>query len=70
VGVPKGTPDEIIDRLNREINAGVANPRMKTRFAEFGATMIAGPPAEFGKLLAEETEKWGKVIRFAGIKPE
>ena len=70
VGVPKGTPAEIIDKLNREINAGLADPKMKARFADFGAMVLAGSPADFGRLIAEETEKWGKVVRFAGIKPE
>jgi tripartite-type tricarboxylate transporter receptor subunit TctC len=70
VGAPKNTPAEIIGRLNREINAGLADPTLKARFADLGVTVIPGSPAEFGKLLAEETEKWGKVIRAANIKPE
>jgi len=70
IGVPRNTPAEIIDRLNAEINAAIADPGMKARFAAIGGEPLAGPPAAFGKLIAEETEKWGKVIRAAGIKPE
>jgi tripartite-type tricarboxylate transporter receptor subunit TctC len=70
VSGPKGTPAEIIDRLNKEINAGLADPKIKARFADLGATVIPGSPADFGKLIAEETEKWAKVVRFAGIKAE
>ncbi len=70
VGVPKGTPDEIIDRLNKEINAILADPKAKARLAELGATVLAGSPADFGKLVAEETEKWGKVVKFSGAKPD
>jgi tripartite-type tricarboxylate transporter receptor subunit TctC len=70
VSGPKGTPAEIIDRLSKEINAGLADPKIKARFADLGATVIPGSPADFGKLIADETEKWGKVIKFAGIKPE
>src|SRR5262249_49981207 len=66
VGVPKNTPAEIIDKLNKEINAGLADPNMKTRLADVGGTVLAGSPADFGKLIAEETEKWGKVVRFTG----
>ena len=70
VGAPRNTPAEIIDKLNREINVGLADPRMKARFAGLGGTVIAGSPADFGKLIVEETEKWGKVIRAANIKVE
>ena len=70
VGVPKATPVEIIDKLNREINAALADPKIKARLAVLGGTPLAGSPADFAKLIAEETEKWGKVIKFAGIKPE
>jgi tripartite-type tricarboxylate transporter receptor subunit TctC len=70
VGAPKNTPPEIIDKLNREVNAGLADPKMKARFADLGATVLAGSPKDFGKLIAEETEKWGKVIRAANIKPD
>jgi tripartite-type tricarboxylate transporter receptor subunit TctC len=67
---PKGTPAEIIARLNTEINAGLADPRMKARLADLGSIMLAGSPAEFGKLIVDETEKWGKVVRAAHMKPE
>jgi tripartite-type tricarboxylate transporter receptor subunit TctC len=70
VGVPKNTPAVIVDRLNKEINAALADPKMKARLADLGGMELAGSPAEFGKLIADETEKWGKVIKFAGIKPE
>jgi tripartite-type tricarboxylate transporter receptor subunit TctC len=70
IGAPKNTPAEIIDRLNREINAGLADPTLKARLAELGGITIGGSPADLGKLIAEETEKWGKVIRAANIKPE
>ena len=70
VGAPKNTPAEIIDKLNKEINAGLADPKMKARLADLGGTVLAGSPADFGKLIADETEKWGKVVKFAGIKPE
>jgi tripartite-type tricarboxylate transporter receptor subunit TctC len=66
---PKGTPPEIVDTLNREINAGLADPKMKARIAELGGMVIAGSAADFGKLVADETEKWGNVIRAANIKP-
>jgi tripartite-type tricarboxylate transporter receptor subunit TctC len=65
---PKNTPPEVVDKLNKEINAGLVDPRIKGRLAEFGGTALAGSPANFGKLIADETEKWSKVIRFAGIK--
>jgi len=70
VGAPKGTSDEIIDRLNKEINAILADPKAKARLADLGATVLAGSPADFGKLVAEETEKWGKVVKFSGAKPD
>ena len=60
----------IIDRLNKEINAGLADPRIKGRFADLGATVFPGSPADFGKLIADETEKWAKVVKFAGIKAD
>ncbi len=69
VGAPRSTRPEIIDKLNREINAGLADPTLKARLSDLGGMLIAGLPADFGKLIAEETEKWGKVVRFAGIKP-
>jgi tripartite-type tricarboxylate transporter receptor subunit TctC len=67
---PRNTPPEIVDRLNREINAALADPRIAARFADLGGTPLALTPAGYGKLLAEETEKWGKVIRSANIKAE
>jgi tripartite-type tricarboxylate transporter receptor subunit TctC len=70
VGAPRNTPAEIIERLNKEITAGVADPKIKARFADLGGTPLALAPAEFGKLLADETQKWAKVIRAANIKPE
>jgi tripartite-type tricarboxylate transporter receptor subunit TctC len=70
IGAPRNTPVEIIDKLNREINAGLADPTMRVRIAELGNTPLALSPAEYGRLLAEETEKWGKVVKFTGIKPE
>jgi len=70
VCVPKNTSIEIIEKLNKAINAGLADPKMKTRFADLGATTLAGSSADFGKLIAEETEKWGKLIRAANIKPD
>jgi tripartite-type tricarboxylate transporter receptor subunit TctC len=70
VGVPKNTPAEIVATLNREINAGLADPKIKARFADLGGTVLPGSPGDFGKLIAEETEKWAKVIRAAHIKPE
>jgi tripartite-type tricarboxylate transporter receptor subunit TctC len=68
IGAPKATPAEIIDKLNTEIKATLADPKMKAQLAELGGTVLAGSPADFGKLIAEETEKWGKVVRYAGIK--
>ena len=70
IGAPKSTPVEIVDRLNKEINAGLADPKIKARLADLGGTPLTGSPADFGKLVVGETEKWGKVIKFAGIKPE
>jgi tripartite-type tricarboxylate transporter receptor subunit TctC len=70
VGAPRSTPTEIIDRLNREINAGLADSKIKARLADLGGTVLAGSPADFAKLIAEEIEKWGRVIRAANIKPE
>jgi tripartite-type tricarboxylate transporter receptor subunit TctC len=70
VGAPKGTPAEIVDKLNREINAALADPKMKARLADLGGTVLPGSPADFSKLIADETEKWAKVIRANNIKPE
>ncbi len=70
IGVPRGTPTEIVGKLNTEINALLAEPRVKAKLAELGATPLPGSPADFGRLVEEETEKWGKVVRFSGAKPE
>jgi tripartite-type tricarboxylate transporter receptor subunit TctC len=70
IGAPKGTPPDIIDKLNKELNAGLKDEKVKTRIVELGGTPIGGTPAEFGKLVADATEKWGKVIKFAGVKAE
>ena len=70
MGVPRGTPVEIVDRLNKEINAGLTDSKVKTRIVELGGTVAGGTPAEFGKILSEATEKWAKVIKVAGIKAE
>src|SRR5262249_43665547 len=67
--VPKATPMEIVDKLNKEINAALADPDMRRRLADLGCAVFAGSPADFGKFIADEVEKWGKVARFAGIKP-
>src|SRR5215475_1146494 len=70
VGVPKGTPEAIIDKLNKETNAILADPKARARFDELGASLIAGSPAEFGQLVADETEKWAKVVKFSGARPD
>jgi tripartite-type tricarboxylate transporter receptor subunit TctC len=70
VGAPRNTPAEIINRLNKEVNGGLTDPKLKARFSDLGATALAGSPADFGKLIAADSEKWAKVIKFAGIKPE
>ena len=70
IGAPKGTPAEIVDTLNKAVNAGLADPKLKARFADLGAAVLAGTPADFGKLIADETEKWGKVVKFSGAKAE
>jgi tripartite-type tricarboxylate transporter receptor subunit TctC len=70
IGAPKDTPAEIIDRLNVEINAALGDPTLKTRVADLGGTVIGGSPTDFSELIASDTEKWGRVVRFAGIKPE
>jgi tripartite-type tricarboxylate transporter receptor subunit TctC len=67
---PKNMPSVIIERLNKEINAGLADPKIKARLGVFGGEVLVLSPADFGRLLADETEKWGKVIRAANIKPE
>ena len=70
IGVPKGTPADIIELLNKQLNAGLADSKIKTRIVELGGTVVGGTPAEFGTIIAEATEKWAKVIKFAGIKAE
>jgi tripartite-type tricarboxylate transporter receptor subunit TctC len=70
VGAPRNTPREIINKLNAAINAAIADPTTKARLADLGGMVVAGSPADFGRLIAEETEKWGKVVRAANIKPE
>jgi tripartite-type tricarboxylate transporter receptor subunit TctC len=70
VSAPKNISAEIIDKLNKEINAGLADPKLMARLADLGGVALAGPPAEFGKLMAEETEKWGKVVKFSGAKAD
>jgi tripartite-type tricarboxylate transporter receptor subunit TctC len=70
VGAPKNTPAEIVDKLNREINAGLADPKLMARLADLSAEVLAGSPAQFAKLIADDTEKWGKVIRAAHIRAE
>ena len=70
LGAPKQTPAAIIDRLNREINAALDDPKLNTRLIDLGGTLLAGSPADFGKLIADDTEKWAKVIRAANIKAE
>ncbi len=70
MAAPKSTPAEIIDKLNREINAALTDPKMRAKFAEIGGEPLTGSPSEFGHLIAGETEKWGKVVKFTGLKPE
>ena len=70
IGVPRNAPTEVVDTLNKEINAGLAEPKMNARLADLGGTVIPGSPAEFGRLIADETEKWGRLILAAHIKPE
>jgi len=70
VGVPKGTPAEIVERLNREVNAALVDPAVKARMADLGSDPLPGSVADFTKLIAEETEKWAKVVKFAGLKAE
>jgi tripartite-type tricarboxylate transporter receptor subunit TctC len=67
---PKNTPPEIIDKLNKEINAGLADPKLRARFAELISPVMPGSPADFGQFIAKETEKWAKVVKFAGIKAD
>jgi tripartite-type tricarboxylate transporter receptor subunit TctC len=70
IGVPRNTPVEIIDKLNKEINAALADPKIKARLADLGSTVFAGSAADFEKFIAAETEKWGKVVKFSGAKPD
>ena len=70
LGAPRATPAEIVDKLNKEVNAALDDPKMKARLADLGGVALQGSPADFGKLIADETEKWAKVIKFAGIKSE
>ena len=70
VGAPKNTPSQIINKLNEVINAGLADPKIKARLAELGGTAFVGSPADFGKLIADDSEKWGKVIRALNIKAD
>jgi tripartite-type tricarboxylate transporter receptor subunit TctC len=70
MGAPRNTPIDIIDRLNRELNAGLADGKIKARIVELGGTVLGGSPAEFGTILSEATEKWARVIKVAGIKAE
>ena len=70
LGAPKNTPAEIVDKLNKAVNAGLADPKLKARFTDLGATVFPVSPAAFGRFMVEETEKWGKVIKFAGAKAE
>jgi tripartite-type tricarboxylate transporter receptor subunit TctC len=70
IAAPKSTPAEIIEKLNKEINAGLADPKIKARFAELSGMVLGGTPADFGKLIADDTEKWGRIIRTANIRPE
>jgi tripartite-type tricarboxylate transporter receptor subunit TctC len=70
IGVPRNTPVEVVDKLNKEINAGLDNTRIKARLHDLGLTVLAGSSTDFGQLIADEIEKWAKVIKFAGIKAE
>jgi tripartite-type tricarboxylate transporter receptor subunit TctC len=70
VGVPKNTPAEIVDKLNKEVNAALADPKMKARLADLGGVALPGSSAEFDKFIAEETEKWAKVVKFSGAKAD
>src|SRR5262249_13603068 len=70
VGAPRNTPADVVEKLNREINAALTDPKIKAQLADLGGTVLGGSPADFGRLIADETEKWGKVIRAANIKAE
>jgi tripartite-type tricarboxylate transporter receptor subunit TctC len=70
IGVPKGTPPAVIEKLNREVNLALADPKIKAQLADLGGIIMAGTPADFGKVILDETEKWGKVVRAAGVSIE
>jgi tripartite-type tricarboxylate transporter receptor subunit TctC len=70
VAPTKDTPAGIVDKLNNEINAALADPKFKARLADLGGTPLSGSPGDFGRFIAEETEKWGKVVKFAGARPD
>ena len=70
LGTPGNTPAEIVDKLNKEIVVALADPRMKARLADLGTTVFPGTPDDFGKFIAEETDKWAKVVKFSGAKPD
>jgi tripartite-type tricarboxylate transporter receptor subunit TctC len=70
IGAPRNTPAEVVEVLNKAVNAGLADPKLNSRLADLGSVPLPGAPARFGKLIADETEKWGKVIRFAGLKSQ
>jgi tripartite-type tricarboxylate transporter receptor subunit TctC len=70
VGAPRNTPAEIVDKLNKEMNATLADPKFKARLADLGGTALSGSPLDFGKFVADETEKWAKVVKFAGIRAD
>ena len=70
IGAPRNTPADIVDKLNLAINAGLADPKIKARLVDLGGTVLSGSPADFARLLVEETEKWARVIKLAGIRPE
>jgi tripartite-type tricarboxylate transporter receptor subunit TctC len=70
VGVPKSTPTEIVEKLNKEVNAALSDPKFKARLADLGAEPMSMTPAAFGKLIAGETEKWARVVKFAGLKAD
>ena len=70
IGAPRNTPVEVIDKLNKEINAGLADPKLRTRLSELGGMMLSGSPADFGTFIADETQKWAKVVKFSGAKAD
>jgi tripartite-type tricarboxylate transporter receptor subunit TctC len=70
IGVPRNVPADIVDKLNREINASLADPKLKTRLADLGYVTVGGSSAEFASMIAQEIDKWAKVLKFAGIKPD